>query len=171
MRTSLFALLASSLLITACGDSGSSTATDAAQTPTPTPTVAATETAAPETPAAEEEAIDLSALPAPYNEANYANGERIFKQCATCHRLNASDGHRVGPNLHGLFGRTAGYHDDFDYSDAVKDADFEWTPEMLEEWLEKPKEFLPGNRMRFAGVRRENDRHDVIAYLLIETGK
>ena len=130
-------------------------------TPTPTPT------ATPEADPALEAA--MAALPAPYNASDYKRGENIFRQCASCHRLDASGGYRVGPNLHGMFGRVVGTAEGFDYSDAVEEADFEWTAVQLEEWLASPREFLPGNRMSFAGVRRERDRHDLIAFLMIRT--
>ena len=68
-----------------------------------------------------------------------------------------------------MFGRVVGTAEGFDYSDAVEEADFEWTAVQLEEWLASPREFLPGNRMSFAGVRRERDRHDLIAFLMIRT--
>lgn len=76
----------------------------------------------------------------------------------------------MGPNLHGVFGRTVGTADGFQYSRALEAEDFVWTPERLEEWLANPGDYLPGNRMTFAGVRRPADRHAVIAYLMVESG-
>ncbi len=67
-------------------------------------------------------------------------------------------------------GRQVGSLPSFNYSQALSDADFEWTPDRLEHWLANPRSYLPGNNMTFAGVRRERDRHAVIAYLMVESG-
>tara|TARA_B100000678_G_scaffold64418_1_gene52530 strand:+ start:21519 stop:22019 length:501 start_codon:yes stop_codon:yes gene_type:complete len=156
-----------SLALAACGGSEE-------PAPAPTPEAAAPTQAPEPVDTAEQDAAiadAIAALPAPYNETDYKNGQRIFKQCATCHLVKEGGGHRVGPNLHGIFGKTAGHHDDFSYSKAMEKADFTWTPEQLDAWLANPKEFLPGNRMSFPGVRKPNDRVDVIGFLLIETEK
>lgn len=111
----------------------------------------------------------VAALPAPYNEANYDAGRRVFAQCRSCHTLEAGAPHRVGPNLHGVFGREIGSAPGFNYSQAVQDADFVWDAAQLDNWLRNPQTFLPGNRMAFAGVRDETQRRDLIAYLKVET--
>lgn len=197
----LLTTTALAMFLAACGGSGSEPPAPSASSPpaeaSSTPQVSApiettevetetVETAEAETPATEapatvtetaaaegEEDISvlMAALPAPYNAADYTSGQRVFKQCATCHRLDPKEGHRVGPNLHGLFGREAGSLDDFKYSKVLKEADFIWEPHELDAWLAGPKKYLPGNRMSFAGVPRESQRNDVIAYLLIETDR
>ena len=96
-------------------------------------------------------------------------GKRVFVLCRSCHTLDAEGRHKVGPNLHGMFGSAAGVKDGFRYSDVVKDSGIVWTAENLEEWLVKPKDFLPGNKMAFAGVRKESDRKALITYLMAET--
>ena len=111
----------------------------------------------------------VAALPEPYNTGDYERGESLFRQCATCHLLDPEAGNRVGPNLHGVFQRGVGELEGFNYSDAVLEADFQWTPEQLDDWLENPRAFLPGNRMSYAGMRRPNDRTDLITFLLIKT--
>ena len=68
-----------------------------------------------------------------------------------------------------MFGSKAGAKDGFRYSDAVLESGIIWSAETLEEWLVKPKDFLPGNKMAFAGVRKESDRDALIAYLKAET--
>ena len=112
----------------------------------------------------------FDALPAPYSQAYYNLGRRTFKNCQSCHTITEGGRNLVGPNLHGVFGRTVGTADGFQYSRALKAENFEWTPERLEEWLANPGDYLPGNRMTFAGVRRPADRHAVIAYLMVESG-
>lgn len=113
----------------------------------------------------------IEALPAPYNEATYDAGRRAFGQCRACHTINEGGGDRVGPNLHGVFGRQAGTLESFSkkYSPAVRDAGFVWDAAQLDHWLENPGTFLPGNRMGFAGSRNPEERRDLIAYLMVET--
>lgn len=107
----------------------------------------------------------VAALPAPYNEADFVAGRRVFAQCRSCHTIEAGGPNRVGPNLHGVFGRQAGSVEGFNYSDPVKNAGFTWSAEQLDQWLQGPQTFLPGNRMAFAGVRDETQRRDLIAYI------
>ena len=76
----------------------------------------------------------------------------------------------TGPNLYGVFGREAGGHPDYNYSTAVKQADFTWNAERLDHWLENPRTFLKGTKMSFAGIPDATDRRDVIAFLKVETG-
>lgn len=117
---------------------------------------------------AAEAQAEIAELPAPYNQANYEAGRRVFAQCRSCHTIGAGEPNRVGPNLHGVFGREIGSVAGFNYSPAVQGADFVWTAEQLNTWLQSPQTFLPGNRMAFAGVRNETQRRDLIAYLMVE---
>lgn len=152
MRT-LFAAIAL-LALAACG-SGS-------------PNSSATATPAPSN---EEQQAKVAALAAPYNEASWDAGRRVFAQCRSCHVIQAGAPHRVGPNLHAVFGREVGTADGFTYSQAVQDADFIWDADHLDHWLQNPQTFLPGNRMAFAGVRDETQRRDLIAYLMVEAAE
>jgi len=151
--------------LVACGQSNSpSTAA-----PEAAPAQAAAPAAAPAARTPEEIAAAVAALPAPYNAAEYDAGRRVFAQCRSCHTIEPGGPNRVGPNLHGVFGRHIGSAPDFNYSPAVQEADFVWDPDHLDHWLANPREFLPGNRMAFAGVRNETQRRDLIAYLMVET--
>ncbi|TNE66535.1 MAG: cytochrome c family protein [Alphaproteobacteria bacterium] len=94
-----------------------------------------------------------------------ASGQRIFNRCKACHNLTAEASHRMGPNLNGLFGRHAGASEGYKYSKALQEADFVWTEEKVDHWLTKPQAFLPGNKMVFAGLKKEQDRKDLLAYL------
>ena len=98
-------------------------------------------------------------------QADVKRGQTLFLQCRACHSLEAGEPHKVGPNLHGMFGSKAGVAPGFDYSPALQEADVVWTPEALDEWLERPSEYLPGNRMVFIGVKKPADRANLIAYL------
>lgn len=129
------------------------------------------QTPAAEAPNAAELQAKIDALPAPYNTANHEAGRRVFAQCRSCHVVDAGAPHRVGPNLHGVFGREIGSAEGFAYSQAVQDADFVWDAEQLDHWLQNPQTFLPGNRMAFAGVRDETQRRDLIAYLMVEAAE
>lgn len=111
-------------------------------------------------------------LPAqlPNDEATLKRGERLFIQCRACHTLEKDGKHKVGPNLWGMFGAKAGAKEGFNYSDAVKKSDITWTAKELDEWLTKPNDYLPGNKMAFVGVRKPEDRIALIAYLKKNTG-
>lgn len=122
-------------------------------------------------PSTEARQTAIAALPAPYNEANYEAGRRVFAQCRACHTLDAGAGNRVGPNLHLVFGREIGTAPGFTYSPAALAGDFTWDAERLDQWLANPQGFLPGNRMAFVGVREPTQRRDVIAYLMVETAE
>ncbi|MEQ8405624.1 MAG: cytochrome c family protein [Oceanicaulis sp.] len=113
----------------------------------------------------------LAGFGAPYTGADLSNGERLWRRCQSCHTLPEGARHMVGPNLHGLFEREVGGAEGFRYSSALQQADFEWSPEQLDQWLADPRGFLPGNRMSFSGLRNEEDRTDLIAWLAVETAQ
>lgn len=96
-------------------------------------------------------------------------GKRLFNRCRACHNLTATARTRIGPNLDELFGRKAGAAEGFKYSKALQEADFDWSEEALDSWLAQPRKFLPGNKMSFAGLRDEQDRKDLMAYLRAAT--
>lgn len=131
----------------------------------------AEQTAAAPAPSTEESQSKIAALAPPYNEASYDAGRRVFAQCRSCHVIQAGAPHRVGPNLHAVFGREIGTAEGFTYSQAVQDANFVWDADHLDHWLQNPQTFLPGNRMAFAGVRDETQRRDLIAYLMVEAAE
>jgi cytochrome c len=72
---------------------------------------------------------------------------------------------KVGPSLHGIIGSPAGGMEGFKYSKAMMESGVEWTEENLDKYLTKPKEFIPGNKMIFPGLKTEQQRADVIAYI------
>lgn len=144
--------------LSGCGSPDQDTAHTAA--PAPAPVVLS----------AEEKAAILTALPEPYNEGDLDNGRRVFARCRSCHTINQGGTNMTGPALWGVFGREAGTHPGYRYSKALEAADFVWSAQQLDQWLQSPRTFLPGNKMAFAGVATETDRRDVIAYLKVETG-
>ncbi|WP_448204646.1 c-type cytochrome [Azospirillum sp. sgz302134] len=92
-------------------------------------------------------------------------GEKVFNQCKACHTIEAGGPNRVGPNLHGVVGRKAGSHEGFNYSDAMKNSGNTWDEATLDKYLTDPKAAVPGNKMAFAGVKNEQARKDLIAFL------
>lgn len=101
-----------------------------------------------------------------YANADRKNGETQARICRACHSLDKAGPNMIGPNLHGVFGKSAGRVAGFSYSETLAGAGFVWTPRALDAWLAQPTRFLPGNRMTFAGVMDEGARNDLIAYLL-----
>jgi cytochrome c len=101
--------------------------------------------------------------------ADLDKGRRLFLQCRACHSLEEGGANKVGPNLWGMFGRKAGLAPGFSYSEAVSKASIVWSPVTLDTWLARPSEFLPGNRMVYAGMPDPADRASLIAYVLRET--
>lgn len=113
---------------------------------------------------------DFLAQP-PYAGADRANGQRLAQMCKACHTLGEGGVHMIGPNLSGFFGNPAGSAEGYNYSAALQEADFVWTPRAMDAWLARPARFLPGNRMSFPGVSSASDRADMIAYLLEATSR
>ncbi|MGB3246476.1 MAG: cytochrome c family protein [Sulfitobacter sp.] len=110
--------------------------------------------------AAPEEEIDIEAMMA---SADAASGEKVFKKCSACHKVNGEDG--TGPHLNGVVGRDIASVGGFGYSGALTGAEGAWTPEHLNNFLTSPKAYLPGTTMGFAGLKKATDRANVIAYL------
>jgi len=96
------------------------------------------------------------------------NGKEIFKACRPCHQVGSGAKNGIGPSLNGIVGRTAGTIPGFAYSDVNKEAGTKvlaWTEESLSKYLENPATFMPGNKMIYAGVKDQDNRRDLIAYL------
>ncbi|MCB1970314.1 MAG: cytochrome c family protein [Geminicoccaceae bacterium] len=97
-------------------------------------------------------------------EGDAAKGEKVFRKCKACHDVEEQK-NKVGPYLKGVIGRPSGTVEGFKYSDAMANADLTWDPETIDKYLADTKGFIPGNRMAFPGLKKEQDRADVIAYL------
>jgi cytochrome c2 len=93
-------------------------------------------------------------------------GQAVARACQACHTFDEGGGHRIGPNLWDIVGQPIAHHDDYSYSDALRArSDETWTYEALDQFLGNPREFAPGTTMAFAGVRRDEQRLELIAYL------
>lgn len=106
-------------------------------------------------------------------EGDAGKGKKVFNKCKACHVVNAEK-NRVGPHLVGIFGRTAGTVEKFKYSKAMKGAGeggLVWTEETMTDYLKAPKKYIKGTRMAFAGLKKDADISNLLAYLKAETAK
>ena len=107
---------------------------------------------------------EMSGFAAVVAAADPADGEKSWRQCRACHKME--DGRNgVGPHLNGIVGREIASVEGFRYSSALQELDGAWTADELNAWLEDPKAYAPGNKMSFRGLRKEEDRAALIAYM------
>ena len=94
-----------------------------------------------------------------------AAGEKVFNKCKACHQVGESAKNAVGPVLNGVVDRQAGTYPGFSYSDANKGSGITWTEATLKEYLKDPRAKVPGTKMAFAGLTKDEDIDNVIAFL------
>lgn len=94
-----------------------------------------------------------------------AAGEKVFLKCKACHQIGEGAKNAVGPVLNGVVGRKAGTAADYSYSDANKNSGITWDEATLKEYLKNPRAKVPGTKMIFPGLTKEDDISNVIAYL------
>ncbi len=97
--------------------------------------------------------------------ADIVKGEKIFKKCAACHTPDKNGANKIGPNLFDIINATKAGREGFNYSGAMKEAGGNWDYLALSEFLRKPKNYMPGTKMTFVGLKKVGDRAAVIAYL------
>ena len=101
--------------------------------------------------------------------ANPKRGQLLYMQCKACHDVEPGLPHQVGPNLNGVFGRTAGTAPGFKHTDAMAKSGIVWTAQTLDTFLKQPGAMIPGNGMAFPGVANDADRASLIVYLRSST--
>jgi len=106
--------------------------------------------------------IDIVTL---IKNADIENGAKIFRKCATCHNNAVGAGSKVGPNLYAVVGRKKAMASGFSYSQALMQKGGSWTYNDLNLFLLKPRIYAPGTKMGFAGLKKPQDRADIIKYL------
>lgn len=104
-------------------------------------------------------------------DGDLERGRKLYLQCRACHSLKENEPHKIGPNLFKIIGSTAGSMKGYNYSDALSKSEIVWTIENLDLWLEKPYEIIPGNKMVFSGMSKQEDRNDLIAYVYDQTSE
>ena len=113
--------------------------------------------------AAEEEVVQV-AFADVYANASADAGERLFRQCQACHALEAGK-NGTGPYLYGVVNRPKHSAEGYSYSDGLLATSGEWTPENISNFIANPREYAPGTKMAYAGMRDVEDRANLIAYL------
>jgi len=108
------------------------------------------------------EAGNIMAL---FASTSSAEGAKVFKKCAACHSIKQGGGNKIGPALWGVLGRQAGSVSDYKYSKAMIAYGKIWTFEEMNSFLIKPKDWIKGTKMAFAGIKDAKDRAAVILYM------
>ena len=94
-----------------------------------------------------------------------AAGEKIFNVCRACHEIGDGAKNEIGPVLNGIVGRKSGSYPGYSYSDANKNSGIVWDEATLREYLKNPRVKVPGTKMVFPGLKRDDDIVNVIAFL------
>ena len=109
-----------------------------------------------------ENKVDISALLA---VGNLELGKKVFKKCAACHSIKVDGKNKIGPKLWSVMFRPVGSVADYKYSKTLASYGKEWTWEEMNGFLIKPSKWIKGNKMGFAGLKKEEDRASVMLYL------
>ncbi len=110
----------------------------------------------------EEKQVDLASM---MKTADADRGAKIFKKCASCHGVEKGGAAKVGPNLFGIVGKKRASSAGFSYSEAMKAKGGAWDQESINTFIAKPKDFIAGTKMAFPGLKKPQDRADVILFL------
>ena len=119
-------------------------------------------TTASETSSENSETGNIMAL---FASTSAAEGAKVFKKCAACHSIAEGGANKIGPALWGVLGRTAGSVPEYKYSKAMASHGKNWSFEEMNGFLIKPKDWIKGTKMSFAGLKKAEDRAAVILYM------
>ena len=108
---------------------------------------------------------DSGNIMALFASASAAEGAKVFKKCAACHSIAEDGGNKIGPALWGVLGRPAGSIPDYKYSKAMVAHGKNWSFEEMNGFLIKPKVWIKGTKMSFAGLKNAKERAAVILYM------
>ena len=100
-----------------------------------------------------------------FASTSVADGAKVFKKCAACHSIAQGGGNKIGPALWGVLGRKAGSISDYKYSKAMAKHEKAWSFDEMNSFLIKPKDWIKGTKMSFAGLKNAKDRAAVILYM------
>ncbi len=106
--------------------------------------------------------VDIATL---LSMGDVEHGKKVFKKCAACHSINQGGGNKIGPKLWGVMFRPVASITDYKYSKALSEYKKEWSWEEMNGFLIKPSTWIKGNKMGFAGLKKEKDRASVMIYL------
>ncbi len=122
----------------------------------------ATSTTSTETSSASSESGNIMAL---FASTSAAEGAKVFKKCAACHSISEGGANKIGPALWGVLGRQAGSISEYKYSKAMAAHGKKWSFEEMNGFLIKPKDWIKGTKMSFAGLKNAKERAAVILYM------
>ena len=108
---------------------------------------------------------DSGNIMALFASTNATEGEKVFKKCTACHSISRGGGNKIGPSLWSVLGRKAGSVSDYKYSKAMVAYGKPWSFEEMNSFLIKPKDWVKGTKMSFAGLKNAKDRAAVILYM------
>ena len=114
---------------------------------------------------------DSGSIMALFASTSSAEGAKIFKKCAACHSISQGGRNKIGPALWGVLGRKAGSVSGYKYSKAIIAYGKSWSFEEMNGFLLKPKEWIKGTKMSFAGLKNANERAAIILYMNENTDK
>ncbi|ESQ89279.1 hypothetical protein ABAC460_13375 [Asticcacaulis sp. AC460] len=116
-----------------------------------------------------EKAALLAAMPAPFNAADLADGEKQFAKCRSCHTITADKSNLTGPHLYGVFGRKSGTEPGYLFTEAMTGHDTVWDFATLDTFISAPQATVKGTKMSFQGIADAEHRRNLIAYLKVQT--
>ena len=112
---------------------------------------------------------DSENIMAIFASTSSSEGEKIFKKCAACHSIAEGGGNKIGPALWGVLGRQAGSVSEYKYSKAMAAHGKKWSVEEMDGFLTKPKDWIKGTKMSYAGLKKPKERAALILYMNLNT--